>query len=65
MLDNTTKGNTSPDRGVGSLRGSQRGGLKDATANEGACILDLPRDPESGEQESGAPEGTMRNCKGG
>ena len=65
MLSNTAKGNTSPDRGGGSLCGSQIGGIKDAAANEGACVMDLPGDLETGGQESSAPEGTASKRKGG
>ena len=64
VLVNTIKGNASLDQGGGSLRSSQRGGLKDAAANRGACILDLPGDLEIGGQESGVPEGTAIKHKG-
>ena len=52
-MANTAKGNTSPDRGGGRLCVSQRGGLKDAAANKGVCVLDIPGDLETGGQESG------------
>ena len=52
-------------RGGVILRGSQRGGLKGAAANKGACVLDIPGDRETGGQKSGAPEGTSSKHKGG
>ena len=68
MLANTTKGNTSPDREGGIPHGPQRGVSKDAADNEGACVLYLPGDLETGEQESGTPEGTSikrKRCQAG
>ena len=64
-LSNTAEVNTSPDRGGGgSLRDSQKGDLKDAAANEGVCVLDLPGELETCGQKSGAPEGTANTRKG-
>ena len=65
MLANTAKGNTSPDRGGGILRGSQRGGLEVAAANEGACVLDLTGDLETYGQKISAPEGIASKRKEG
>ena len=62
---NIDKCNMSPDRGGGSLCGSQRGGLKDTTSNEVVCVLDLSGDLETGGHESGASESTTSKRKGG
>ena len=57
--------NTSPDQEGGSLRGSQRGFIKDAADNKGACVLDLPGDMKTCGQKSSTPEGTAIKQKGG
>ena len=41
------------------------GYLKDAAANKGVCVLDIPGDLEACRQKSGAPEGTASKRKGG
>ena len=64
LLANTAKGNTSPDLRGGSLSGSQREDLKDVATNEGACVPDLPGNPETYGQKSGTPEGTAIKPKG-
>ena len=54
-MSNTAKCSATPYRGGISLHGSQREYHKDAMANEGAGVLDIPGDPETSGQKSGAP----------
>ena len=41
-MDDLTKDSATPDRGVVSLLGADRGGLQGAETNKGAGILDIP-----------------------
>ena len=64
-LANTAKGSASPDQGVSSLWSYQRGDHKDAAANKGVCILDIPGDIDTCRQKSSIPESTAGNLTRG
>ena len=57
-MDNTAKGSANLEQGGSILHISKRGDHKDASANEGASVLDIPGELETSRQKRGAPEGT-------